>query len=89
MDTKDLPDIDSLIQELNSNNLILYNDNVNTFDHVARCLMVYCGHTSIQSEQCVITAHNNGKCSIKKGQFDELVELHKILSKKQLTVEIQ
>lgn len=82
-------DIDELIKEVNSRSLILYNDDVNTFDHVINCLMIYCDHTLPQSEQCALTVHAKGKCSIKSGTFDELAPLHKILSDKQLTVDIQ
>lgn len=52
--------------------LILYNDDVNTFDHVINQLVKYCEHSMIQAEQCAHIVHNNGKCQIKRGEFDVL-----------------
>jgi ATP-dependent Clp protease adaptor protein ClpS len=52
--------------------LILHNDDVNTFDHVIESLVEICGHDAIQAEQCAWIVHYNGKCSVKRGTFDNL-----------------
>jgi ATP-dependent Clp protease adaptor protein ClpS len=52
--------------------IVLYNDHVNTFDHVINCLVKYCGHSTIQAEQCAWITHYKGKCQVKTGSFDEL-----------------
>ena len=52
--------------------LIVYNDDVNTFDHVITSLMEVCGHELHQAEQCSIIIHYNGKCQVKHGEFEEL-----------------
>ena len=52
--------------------LILHNDDVNTFDHVIESLVEICGHDEIQAEQCAWIVHYNGKCSVKRGTFDQL-----------------
>ena len=52
--------------------IILHNDDVNTFDHVIESLMEVCGHDPIQAEQCAWIVHYNGKCSVKRGTFDQL-----------------
>jgi ATP-dependent Clp protease adaptor protein ClpS len=52
--------------------LILHNDDVNTFDHVIESLVEICGHDEIQAEQCAWIVHYNGKCSVKRGTFDNL-----------------
>jgi len=54
------------------NQIILYNDEVNTFDHVIDTLIYACDHTPEQAEQCAIIVHHNGKCTVKTGDFDEL-----------------
>lgn len=54
------------------NQLILWNDDVNTFDHVITTLMELCGHTEEQAHQCALIVHNNGKCSVKRGEFEAL-----------------
>lgn len=53
--------------------LIVYNDEVNTFDHVTRTLIDICGHTAEQAEQCTLLIHYKGKCSVKLGSYTELV----------------
>ena len=52
--------------------LIVWNDDVNTFDWVIESLMDICNHTPEQAEQCTILIHYKGKCAVKKGGFDAL-----------------
>lgn len=52
--------------------LILYNDDVNTFDWVIESLMKICRHDGIQAEQCAHLVHFTGKCGIKRGSAKEL-----------------
>ena len=69
-------------------NLVLYNDEHNTFDHVIDCLMEVCGHDALQAEQCAMIVHFKGKCTVKSGDYDELAPIKKSLSEKDLTVEL-
>ncbi|WP_309641666.1 ATP-dependent Clp protease adaptor ClpS [Flavobacterium sp.] len=55
-----------------NNEIVLYNDDMNTFDHVIDTLIRVCKHTSEQAEQCAILVHYKGKCTVKTGSFDEL-----------------
>ncbi|NBU82080.1 MAG: ATP-dependent Clp protease adaptor ClpS [Flavobacteriaceae bacterium] len=55
-----------------NNEIVLYNDDVNTFDHVIDTLIRVCNHTPEQAEQCAILVHYKGKCTVKTGSFDEL-----------------
>ena len=50
-----------------NNEIVLYNDDVNTFDHVIDTLIRVCRHTSEQAEQCSLIVHYNGKCTVKTG----------------------
>lgn len=52
--------------------IILYNDDHNTFDHVIETLMIVCEHTPEQAEQCALLVHYKGKCGVKTGTYDEL-----------------
>jgi ATP-dependent Clp protease adaptor protein ClpS len=52
--------------------LVLYNDDINTFDYVIKSLMEICDHTAEQAEQCATIAHFKGKCDIKKGVRSDL-----------------
>jgi ATP-dependent Clp protease adaptor protein ClpS len=56
----------------NNNEIVLYNDDVNTFDHVIDTLIKVCNHTSEQAEQCAILVHYKGKCTVKTGPIDKL-----------------
>ncbi len=63
-------DIDVLEEELV--NLIVWNDDVNTFDWVIESLVKICGHDTLQAEQCALIVHHKGKCGVKKGSFEDL-----------------
>ena len=52
--------------------IVVHNDDVNTFEHVIGSLVEICGHDPIQAEQCAWIVHYNGKCSVKRGTFDQL-----------------
>jgi ATP-dependent Clp protease adaptor protein ClpS len=52
--------------------IVLYNDDVNTFDWVIESLIDVCEHSAEQAEQCSIIVHNNGKCAVKTGTYREL-----------------
>lgn len=52
--------------------LVVWNDEVNTFEWVIESLMEVCGHSYEQAEQCSYIIHNNGKYAVKNGSFDEL-----------------
>jgi len=52
--------------------LVVFNDEVNTFEHVARILVKVCGHTQEQAEQCTLIIHYKGKCAVKKGSRETL-----------------
>ena len=67
--------VEELVEELvdlDSYDLIVYNDEVNTFDHVINILMKVCKHSPEQAEQCTIIIHFKGKCAVKKGGYEEL-----------------
>ena len=68
--TREEADFD-LLEELEVS-IVLYNDDVNTFDHVIHCLMKYCGHAPEQAEQCAWITHLKGKCAVKNGSWEEL-----------------
>jgi len=74
MSTIEKVQVDILVEELTdvNNEIVLYNDDVNTFDHVIDTLIRVCDHSSEQAEQCAILVHYKGKCTVKTGSFDEL-----------------
>ena len=52
--------------------LILHNDDYNSFDFVIETLIEVCNHDPLQAEQCSLIVHYKGKCAVKSGTFDEL-----------------
>ena len=63
-------DQDVLVESLHS--LIVWNDEVNTFDYVIESLIDVCEHSAEQAEQCAMIIHHKGKYGVKKGSFDFL-----------------
>jgi len=68
--------------------LVLYNDDVNSFDYVISCLVEVCEHDFIQAEQCAFITHFKGKCDIKKGDYKSLKPMKQNLVDKGLRVTI-
>lgn len=68
--------------------LILFNDDINTFDHVIETLIEVCGHDANQAEQCALVAHFKGKCGVKTGAFDLLKPIHDEMINRDLKVSI-
>ncbi len=52
--------------------LVVFNDDVNTFEHVIKTLIKVCKHTPEQAEQCTMLVHYKGKCCVKKGAWEDL-----------------
>jgi ATP-dependent Clp protease adaptor protein ClpS len=63
-----------LVEEevLKQNEIVLFNDDVNTFDHVIETLIYACDHVPEQAEQCALLVHYKGKCTVKTGSYDDL-----------------
>lgn len=60
--------------------LILFNDDVNSFDFIIESLVEVCDHDPLQAEQCAMIAHFKGKCGIKFGTLTELTPINNELN---------
>ena len=69
--------------------IVLHNDDVNTFEHVIVSLMEICDHDPLQAEQCAWLVHYKGRCSVKRGSFDVLRPLCEALCERGLSADIQ
>jgi ATP-dependent Clp protease adaptor protein ClpS len=69
--------------------IVLYNDDVNTFDHVIHCLVTICGLESQAAEQCAYIVHYGGKCAVKHGTFEDLEPKCTALLENGLSAEIE
>lgn len=65
-------ELDVMEQETPKHEIILFNDDVNTFDFVIEALIKVCEHTPLQAEQCTHLVHFKGKCSVKSGEYSDL-----------------
>lgn len=65
-------DTDLLTLEDEGCSLVVWNDEVNTFEWVIETLMQVCGHTHEQAEQCSYFIHYKGKYAVKQGSYDDL-----------------
>ena len=68
--------------------IILYNDDINTCDHVIDILIKVCDHSATQAEQCALSVHYKGKCSVKSGTLFDLKPRVKQMIEANLTAEI-
>ncbi|MEJ6681612.1 MAG: ATP-dependent Clp protease adaptor ClpS [Flavobacteriales bacterium] len=82
-------DSDVLLEEAISNKIVLFNDEVNSFDFVIDALIKVCLHEAIQAEQCTILVHFKGRCTVKEGDYNDLEPMCTALLDRGLTAEIQ
>ncbi|MBK6977959.1 MAG: ATP-dependent Clp protease adaptor ClpS [Cytophagaceae bacterium] len=68
--------------------IVVFNDEVNTFDHVIDTLIEVCGHSFEQAEQCTLIIHYKGKCSVKNGDFDDLKPIRDAICERGISAEI-
>lgn len=69
--------------------LVVFNDDFNTFDHVIESLIKVCKHEVEQAEQCTWIIHFNGKCQVKRGEYEKLEPMCTALLERGITAEIQ
>jgi len=70
--------------------LVLWNDDVNSFDDVIDALVDICQHDDLQAEQCATIAHYKGKCSVKTGEpFEVLLPLKRLFDTREITTSIE
>lgn len=77
---QELVDILEAIEITELKDLVVFNDDVNTFEHVIETLIKVCKHTPEQAEQCTLLIHYKGKCAVKKGSYDELKPMREAIT---------
>lgn len=80
---------ESTIDDFLCSRLIVFNDDVNSFEWVIDCFTKYLKHTSEQAEQLALIIHTKGKASVKEGSREELEPYKTALDDAGLTTEIQ
>jgi ATP-dependent Clp protease adaptor protein ClpS len=78
-----------LIDQVHTFNLIVWNDEVNTFDWVIETLVEVCGHTYEQAEQCAFIIHFHGKYAVKKGDYETLNPMREAITNRGINATIE
>ena len=83
--------VDVLVEDqlVDKKDLIVYNDDYNTFDHVIDSLVKVCKHEVVQAEQCTWLVHYKGKCQVKRGEYEKLEPLCTALLDRGISAEIE
>jgi ATP-dependent Clp protease adaptor protein ClpS len=69
---EELIDVLEAVETTDTMDLVVFNDDFNTFDHVIETLIKVCKHTNEQAEQCTWLIHFKGKCAVKSGSMEFL-----------------
>ncbi len=89
METETLEKNKTSEQLVDKHNLIVFNDDVNTFDHVIESLIKVCEHDIVQAEQCTTLIHYKGKCEVKRGDYETLEPMCTALLDRGISAEVQ
>jgi ATP-dependent Clp protease adaptor protein ClpS len=87
--TKKEEEVEVLDEGTHPYQVVLYNDDVNTFDWVIECLMDICEHEDLQAEQCAMLVHFKGKAVVKKGELDNMKSICQALCDCQLSAVVE
>lgn len=82
-------DVDTITLSENPCNLVVWNDEVNTFEWVIETLIEVCGHSAEQAEQCAMLIHTKGKYAVKNGTYDELKPMCNAITERSIGATIE
>lgn len=88
-ETQYAPELEVVEALVGQRDLIVFNDDVNTFDHVIDSLIKVCKHETEQATQCTYIIHYKGKCQVKRGDYDTLEPMCTALLDRGISAEIQ
>ncbi|MEM6297500.1 MAG: ATP-dependent Clp protease adaptor ClpS [Bacteroidota bacterium] len=74
--------------EQKTSQLVVFNVDINTFDHVIKTLIEVCNHDQLQAEQCTFIIHFKGKCTVKTGEYEELVPMRHAITDRGISAEV-
>jgi ATP-dependent Clp protease adaptor protein ClpS len=86
--TKKSPSLQAVLEEDAVHDLVLFNDEVNTFDWVIESLIEVCSHEPEQAEQSALIVHYKGKCTVRSGPWEKLEPMQRELSNRTLSCDI-
>jgi ATP-dependent Clp protease adaptor protein ClpS len=86
---KDKPVDENRDMLLSGSDLILFNDDIHSFDFVIETLVEVCDHEPYQAEQCTFITHFKGRCAVKSGTYSDLKPKSDEMIRRGLTVSIE
>lgn len=86
---EELVAVEADLESGDAKDLIVHNDDFNTFEHVTNTLIKVCDHDVHQAEQCTFIIHFKGKCSVKKGTFKELKPMKEAINEAGISATIE
>lgn len=78
-----------LVDEGQTHVLVVWNDDVNTFDWVIETLVEVCGHTTEQAEQCALLIHTKGSYGVKQGELEILKPMCEAICERMISATIE
>lgn len=87
--TQDDTDVLEAVIDTDYYDLVVYNDDVNTFDFVIDTLIDVCEHTPLQAEQCTILIHYKGRCAVRTGSFEDMAKMRAEICRRGLSAEVE
>ena len=88
-DAQPLRETDVLVDVEHPFHLIVWNDDVNTFQWVIETLIEICKHSYEQAEQCAYIIHYKGKYSVKEGAYDELKPMCEAITERGISATVE
>ena len=88
-ETNVLEQEETLVIEQKEKSIVVYNDDVNTFDFVIESLIKYCNHSHEQAMQCTYLVHYKGECAVKNGSLKSLKPICEALLENGITARIE
>ena len=76
------------VETTDAKDLVVFNDDFNTFEHVIQTLIRVCKHSPEQAEQCTWIIHYRGKCTVKTGSFEELQPMRQAICEQGIDAKI-
>jgi ATP-dependent Clp protease adaptor protein ClpS len=81
--------VDEDIGDDSPSHIVVYNDDVNSFEWVIQCFMEVLRHSHEQAEQLSLIIHFKGKATVKTGSRIELRPLCEALLERGLSAELE
>lgn len=86
---KEIEETDVITMDVNYCSLIIWNDEVNTFEWVIETLIEVCGHSEQQAEQCAMLIHTKGKYAVKEGLYDDLKPMCDLITDRKIGATVE